>query len=136
MFFHVIPVVPQHGTVQKNIFPCGKFQVKTGAQFDQRCDLAIDADGAPGRVHDPCNQLEHGTFTTAVAADQRHRFPRFNGERNILQGIKFVKKQLVFEQLDCILFKRLGFFLRQVEAHRDVLHLNDGHSERLLTDTE
>ena len=32
--------------------------------------------------------------------------------------------------------EKTGAFLREVETHRDILHLNDGHEGKLLTDTE
>ena len=33
----------------------------------------------------------------------------------------------MFQQFYGVFFQRLGLFLCQVEPHRDVIHLNDGH---------
>ena len=70
---------------------------------------------------------ENFLWGAAIAANQRYGFAGFDAERDVLQRIKFIEKKLMFQQLDGIFLEGLGFFLRQVKAHRDILHLNDGH---------
>ena len=125
----------EHRTVQKDILPRGQVQVKARAQLDQGRDLAVDGHAARRGVHNAGNQLQHRALAAAVAANQRHRLAGLNFERNVPQCVKFVEKQLMLQQLDGVFLEGLGFLLREVEAHRDILHLNDGHG-KLLTDTE
>ena len=135
MFLHVGAVMAEHRTVQKDVLPRGQVEIKARAQLDQGRDLTVDGHAARRGVHDTGDQLEHRALAAAVAANQRHRLAGFNFKRNIPQCVKFVEKQLVLEQFDSVFLEGLGFLLREVEAHRDILHLNDGHG-KLLTDTE
>ena len=136
VLLHIGAVVAEHRAVQKDIFPRGQVEVEPRAQLDQRCDLAVDGHGALAGVHDARDQFQHRAFAAAIAADECDGLARLNFERNIPQCVKFVEKQLMFQQLDGVFFEGLGLFLREIEAHRDVLHLNDGHERKLLTDTE
>ena len=74
-------------------------------------------------------------LAAAGAADECDGLAGLNFERNVPQCVKFVEKQLMLQQLDGVFLEGLGFLLREVETHRDILHLNDGHG-KLLTDTE
>ena len=80
-----------------------------------------------GRIHHTGDKFEHRAFAAAVAADERDRFAGLDGEGHVLQSVELVKEKLMFQQFYGVFFQRLGLFLCQVEPHRDVIHLNDGH---------
>ena len=136
VLLHVGAVMAEHRTVQKDVLPRGQVQVKARAQLDQGRDLAVDGHAARRGVHNAGNQLQHRALAAAVAADECDGLAGLNFERNVPQCVKFVEKQLMLQQLDGVFLEGLGFLLREVETHRDVLHLNDGHEGKLLTDTE
>ena len=62
------------GAVHIHIFPAGHFTIEAGTHFQHGSDAAIDVDHAFRRCGDPAQQLQHGAFAGAVAADDAQGF--------------------------------------------------------------
>src|SRR2546423_15371071 len=59
--------------------------MKTGPDFEESTDSAVDIDSAGRRLSDSIQNFQERTFAGAIAADDSERFAAFHVERNILE---------------------------------------------------
>src|SRR6476659_11173035 len=62
--------------------------MKTGTNFDKRCEPAVDGDLSGCRCGDVGKQLEDRAFTGTVVSDDSNRLASLNCETNISNGPK------------------------------------------------
>ena len=77
---------PRHAedrAVQKDVFAAGQLRMKSGADFEQAGDAALDRDAALGRLGDARQDLQQGRFAGAVAADDAEDLASLDLEADI-----------------------------------------------------
>lgn len=81
-------LIAEDGAVEENIFAAGEVEVKAGAEFEHRDDIAAAGDRALGGLQDTRNNLEQSAFAGAVTADEAEGLTWVNGEGDILESSK------------------------------------------------
>src|SRR5262249_29854499 len=69
--------------LEENVLPSREILMEARGYFDERANLAVSANDAGGRLHDPVEDLEDGRFPGAVASDDSENFSRPHVEREI-----------------------------------------------------
>ena len=75
----------QNRTAQKYILASGEFGVKTGADFQQTSDAAVQLNSAGGGFGDSGNDLEQRRLSGAVSTDNTQNLAVFDFKADILQ---------------------------------------------------
>src|SRR6476660_671928 len=65
---------PKDGDVEEDVLAAAQIGVKTGADFQERSDAAVDVRPPAGRLRDAGENLQQGALPGAVPADQPDHF--------------------------------------------------------------
>src|SRR2546430_11141059 len=76
----------EDGTGQKRVLVAGQLGMKTGADFEERADAAVNLRPTSGGAGDARQDFQNSGFASAVAADEAEDLAFADFERHILQG--------------------------------------------------
>ncbi len=113
--------VAQKRAVEIDVLTGRELHVKTGAQLDERRDVAAhDAFALAGFQH-AGNHLEHGGLARAVGAHKAHDVAAAYLEADVLERAELLEEQLVFHELDEVFLEVVELLGGHVENHGDVV---------------
>src|SRR5215470_17441310 len=87
-FTHLAPRQTRNDRTDKHVLTSCQLRMETGAQIEQRANLAVDFDDTVIRSSDAANEPEQGRFSRAICSDNANHAPRGNAETHVTQRPK------------------------------------------------
>lgn len=123
--------VSEQRAVEVNVLARGELQVKARAELDERRDVAPHDAFALARLENARDDFKHGGFAGAVRSHQAHDFAGLHLKGDVLERAELVEEQLVFHELNEVLFEAVELLGCHIENHRYVVDL-DGVFRRVV----